>query len=451
MSVMDKQRVTQIRRLLKDGDVRFIDLKYPALTGSLHHITLEARRFDDIVSEGVGMDGSSIPGYKGVEKCDMLVFPDLATYFIDPCFEEKTASLMCNIFTVNPIEPFERDCRHIILRTAEYVHRVLKSEAFFHPELEFYIFDKTTYGEGPGYGFYRVTSDEQESDGVTYPIQRRGGYHASPPEDKYHDFRNALVTLLGRCGIRTKYHHHEVGPYGQQEIELLFQPLTRSADELFLAKYLIRSFAQRHNKWVTFMPKPLYGEPGNGLHFHQFLGRANHSLFYGPGRKNDLSALCLNYIGGILGHSRALCALTNPSTNSYKRLIPGFEAPTYTDFSLGSRTSAIRVPAYIKNKKMLDIEYRIPDATANPYFAMAAIVLAGIDGIRKKMKPDIREPLPVNTQEALNALKKDHQFLLQDGIFTPDLIERWIEVKAKEFEEIHKRPHPYEFQLYFGA
>ncbi len=448
---MNEKLVNSIRRRLNQDQVQFIDLKYPALTGSPHHITIEASRFDEIIKDGVGMDGSSIPGYKGVSKSDMLIFPDLGTYFLDPSFEARTASFLCHIFTVNPIEPFERDCRYIIRRTADYLQRVLKCEAFFLPELEFYIFDKANFGEGPGYGFFRIASDEQESDGITFPIRPKGGYHTSPPEDKHHDFRNALVHHLSRCGIRTKYHHHEVGPYGQMEIELLFQPLIRSADELFLAKYLIRNFAQRQHKWVTFMPKPLHGEPGNGLHLHQFLGRPGHSLFFDPDKKDNLSDICRHYIGGILRHSRALCALTNPSTNSYKRLIPGFEAPTYTDFSFGSRTSAIRVPAYIKNKKMTDIEYRIPDATANPYFAMAAIVLAGIDGIQKKIKPDLREPLPVNTQEALAALEKDHQFLLQDKIFAPSLINRWIEVKGHEFEEVHQRPHPHEFQLYFGA
>lgn len=448
---MNKPAIEKIRKLLTRSEVRFIDLKYPSLIGSLHHITVGIDRFLQVIADGVGVDGSSLPGYKGVEKGDMLIFPDLDTLFIDPFFDVKTASFLCHLYTVDPLKPFARDPRFIVKKTAEYLRRTLKTDAFFLPELEFYIIDKCSYAEGPGYSFYRITSDEKESEGITYPIRHKGGYHIGPPEDKYHNFRNELVTVLGQCGIKTKYHHHEVGPNGQMEIEMLFQPVAQSADDLFIAKYLAKCLAQKRNKWVTFMPKPFLAEPGSGMHFHQYLGSRKRSLFYGAKNRNGLSSLCLEYIGGILHHSPALCALTNPSTNSYKRLIPGFEAPTYTDFAMGSRNSAVRVPTYFKNKELMDIEYRIPDATANPYFAMAAILLAGIDGIRKNMKPDVRKKLPTNSFEALNALKSDYQFLLQDGIFTADLIERWIEVKAREFEEIHLRPHPYEYNLYFGS
>lgn len=448
---MIQSRVGKIKKLLTRLGVRYLDLKYPSLIGSLHHITIAADRFEEVARDGVGVDGSSLPGYKGVEKGDMLVFPDLKTLFVDPFFDEKTVSFLCYSYTTDPLRPFVRDPRYLVQKVVNYLRKILKTEAYFLPELEFYMIDKCSYAEGPGYGFYRIASDEKESDGITYPIRQKGGYHIGPPEDKYHNFRSELTTILDRCGIKTKYHHHEVGPNGQMEIELLFQPITQAADDLFIAKYAVKCHAQKRNKWVTFMPKPFLGESGNGLHFHQFLGSRIRSLFYGARDRNNLSPLCLKYIGGILHHSRALCALTNPSTNSYKRLIPGFEAPTYTDFALGSRSSAIRVPTYIKNKKLMEIEYRIPDATANPYLAMAAILLAGLDGIRKNMKPDVREKLPTNSFEALNALKEDHRFLLPDGIFTEDLIERWIEVKAKEFEEIHLRPHPYEFNLYFGS
>jgi glutamine synthetase len=421
------------------------------LIGSLHHVTVGMDRFPELMTDGVGVDGSSLPGYKGVEKGDMLIFPDLDTFFIDPFFDDKTASFLCHLYTVDPLKPFARDPRYIVKKAEAYLRRTLKTDIFFQPELEFYVIDNCSYAEGPGYSFYRIASDEKEGSSVIYPIRPKGGYHIGPPEDKYQNLRNELSKLLGRCGIKTKYHHHEVGPNGQMEIEMRFQPMAQSADEVFIAKYIVKCQAQKRGKWITFMPKPFLAEPGSGLHFHQYLGVRDRSLFYGQQGRNNLSPICLKYIGGILHHSRALCALTNPSTNSYKRLIPGFEAPTYTDFAMGSRNSAIRVPTYIKNKELLDIEYRIPDATANPYFAMTAILLAGIDGIRTNMKPDVREKLPTNSFEALNALKSDYQFLLQDDIFTADLIERWIEVKAREFEEIHLRPHPYEYNLYFGS
>jgi len=431
--------------------VRFVDLKYASLIGTLHHIVVPFERFEEIASDGVGVDGSSLPGYKGVEKGDMLLFPDLSTHFFDPFYEQKTISFLCSVYVPTTLKPFERDPRSIAHKAAEYLKKELHTESFFQPELVFYLFEKCNHGEGPGFAYFRLEADDRESPSPSYPIRYRGGYHIGPPEDRYSDLRNTIVDVLTACNIKSKYHHHEVGPKGQMEIELLFEPLVKTADSIFLAKYLIRSIGQRLNKWITFIPKPLLGEPGNGLHLHQYLGTKKHSLFYGSDKKYNLSDFCQKYIGGILTHSRALCAFTNPSTNSYKRLIPGFEAPTYTDFAMGSRVSAIRVPGYLKNTEMMDIEYRIPDATANPYLALAAILLAGIDGIRHNLRPDKKEKLPTNSYEAINALKKDSEFLLQGNVFNNDLIERWIEVKTKEFEEIHIRPHPYEFMLYLGV
>lgn len=447
---MKKQDIGhQIKKLIKEG-VNFIDLKYCTLIGTLNHITIPSERFDEIIFEGVGVDGSSLPGYKGVQKGDMLLFPDLDTFFIDPFFEDKTISFLCSVYLPDKLIPYERDSRNIAKKATNYLKKTLNTQAFFQPELEFYLFEKCEYGEGEGYSYYQIEHRDKTENTVSYPIRYKGGYHIGPPEDFYANLRNEMVKLLNQCGIKAKYHHHEVGSKGQMEIELLLEPLIKSADNLFLSKYLLKSLAQSRNIYLTFMPKPFIGEPGNGLHFHQYLGEKNKSLFYDPHSKSSLSELCLKYIGGILNHSRALCAFTNPSTNSYKRLIPGFEAPTYTDFALGSRTSAIRVPAYIKNKKQLDIEYRIPDATSNPYLAMSAVLLAGLDGIENNLKPDKKEKLPTNSYEAINALKEDYKFLLKGDVFNTDLIERWIEVKTKEFEEVHLRPHPYEFHLYLG-
>ena len=441
--------ITELKNKLKAAATKFIDLKYASLNGTMHHITIPIERFEIIVREGVGADGSSLPGYKEVEKGDMLLFPDLATFFFDPFFKEKTASFLGSVYTPDTLQPFHKDTRHIAKMAVEYLKKECKTEAFFQPELEFYVFDNCTFGEGPGYSYYHVGAGDQDQ--PSYPLREKGGYHIGQPEDRFANFRNALVTTLSICNIKTKYHHPETGPKGQMEIELLFEPLRKSADNIFLAKYVFKCLSRQYGKYVSFMPKPLFAEPGSGLHLHQYLGSRKRSLFYHPKKKKYLSPLCLYYIAGILHHSRALCALTNPSTNSYKRLIPGFEAPTYTDFAVGNRKTAIRLPKYLKNKKMMEMEYRIPDATANPYLALAAILLAGIDGIKNRFQVDKREKLPTNVYEAINALKQDHNFLLQGGVFSKDLIESWIEVKTKQFEEIHIRPHPYEFTLYFGT
>jgi len=440
-----------MKRKLESLGTRFIDLKYPSLIGNLHHITVPFERFDWTLDNGVGVDGSSLPGYKVVEKGDMLLFPDLSTLFFDPFFEHKTASFLCSIHSPDTLVPYRRDPRNLTIKTAEYVRRELKGDAFFLTELEFYILSQCSYGEGSGYSFFKIGPEQADGQGVYYPTRKKGGYHVGPPQDLSFNVRNSIIESMSLCNIKSKYHHHEVGEKGQVEIELVFEPLVKAADDVFMAKYLIKCVSQKLGKWVTFMPKPFFDEPGNGMHFHQYLGNRNRSLFYAPNTEYNLSETALNYIGGILRHSRALCAITNPSTNSYKRLIPGFEAPTYTDFAYANRTTAIRIPGYLKNRKMLDIEYRIPDAMANPYLAIPAVVLAGIDGIKKKTKPEQKERLPSNMFEAIEALKKDHEFLLQGDTFSMDLIESWIEVKTKQFEEVHIRPHPHEFTLYFGA
>ncbi len=448
---MAKSQTERIAAFLKKKQVKFIDLKYCSLTGTVHHITAPVNRFEEILLNGIGADGSSLPGFKTVEKGDMLLFPDLSTMFIDPFFEEKTASFICSVFSPDTMAPFHRDSRHIAQKAASFCRREIKADLFLLPELEFYAFESCDFAEGSNFSYYELNDRSQNQTQPFYPVRHRGGYHLAPPHDRYFNFRNALVSILADCGIGTKYHHHEVGANGQMEIELLFEPLVKCADHIFLSKYLIKSAARQLGKYVTFMPKPLYEQPGSGLHLHQYLGSSKHSLFFDPRQESNLSKICLHYIAGILHHSRALCAFTNPSTNSYERLIPGFEAPTYTDFAVGSRSTAIRLPAYLKNQQMMDIEYRIPDATANPYLTCAAIVLAGLDGIKNKLKVDRKEKLPNNVFEAMHALKGDYKFLLRDDVFSMDLIEGWIEVKTKEFEAVHRRPHPYEFMLYFGV
>lgn len=448
---MPTKNVEMLQKKLIRDNVRFADLKYASLTGTLHHITVPIERLCNVARNGVGADGSSLPGFKEVEKGDMLLLPDLSTSFIDPFFEQKTASFLCSIYLPGTMKPFQRDTRHVAHKAVDYCRKELKTSVFFQPELEFYIFEHASFGEGQGSSYYRLDTADRDPGAVRFPIRHRGGYHLGPPEDRYYNFRNEILTTLGACTIPCKYHHHEVGAKGQMEVELLYAPLVQSADEIFLAKYIIKCLGKKHGLSVTFMPKPLLDEPGSGLHFHQYLGTAQRSLFYGRDHESKLSRMCLHYIAGILHHSRALCAFVNPSTNSYKRLIPGFEAPTYADFGVGSRKTAIRLPKYLKDKKMMNIEYRIPDATANPYLALAAVLLAGMDGIKNKYEVGKGERLPHNVYEATNALKQDYRFLQDGNVFSMDLIESWIEVKTKQFEDIHNRPHPYEFALYFGV
>lgn len=436
-------------RFKRDG-VKYVDLKYPTLLGTLNHITVPVNRFDEIMVEGVGADGSSLPGFKTVEKGDMLIYPDTETYFIDPFFEEKTAAFLCSVYTPKTMRPFERDARGIAQRATAYLERTLHATALFQPELEFYLLETCECEDGPGLMHCRIAATSAGSCRMDYPLRYKGGYHAGPPEDRFGNFRNAVVELLASCGVPAKYHHHEVGSQGQLEIEMVMEPLLKSADGLMLSKYLIKSLAQRTGRIATFMPKPYFGEPGSGMHFHQYLTKRGRSIFYDEKAEGNLSDVCRNYIAGILRHSRALCALTNPSTNSYRRLIPGYEAPTYTDFSLGNRTSAIRVPTYIVDTTKFDIEYRIPDATCNPYVAMSAILLAGIDGIKRDLKPDVRERLPRDAFEALDALRDDHEFLFQGETFDQGLIDRFLEIKRAEYEQVQLRPHPYEFILYLG-
>ena len=448
---MKEKKLERFYSFFKKNAVKFIDLKYCSLTGTVHHITLPVNRFAEIINKGVGADGSSLPGYKTVEKGDMLLFPDLGTMMIDSFFKEKTASFICSVFSPDTGEPFHRDSRHIAQKAAAFCKKEMKAELFILPELEFYAFESCDFAEGGNFSYYQLETKLSNEQKPIYPVRHKGGYHLAPPHDRYNDFRNALVSTLIDSKIAVKYHHHEVGAEGQMEIELLFEPLVKCADNIFMSKYLIKCLSRQFGKYVTFMPKPLYEQPGSGLHLHQYLGSRNRSMFFDPDQDNHLSKICLHYIAGILHHSRALCAFTNPSTNSYERLIPGFEAPTYADFAIGSRTTAIRLPAYLKKQRMMDIEYRIPDATANPYLSCAAIALAGIDGIKNKLKVDRKEKLPNNVYEAMRALKDDYKFLLRGDVFSMNLIESWIEVKTKEFEEVHRRPHPYEFILYFGV
>jgi len=469
--------IAQAQQYIQSEQIEQVDLKFCDLDGRWHHVTMPAGRFDaQLVKRGVGFDGSSV-GFAALEAGDMAAQPDLGTGFRDPFFEIPTLSFLCNIVEADTLLPSPLDPRGIARRTEDYLRESgLATESLWLPELEFYLFDRVLYGSGVNHAAYRVdareaywNSEEGEFQNYGFQIPPHGGYHAIPPSDSTYNLRSEMVCLLESLGIPVKYHHHEVGGPGQCEIELPLLPLIRAADAILLAKYIIRMVAYRHGKTAAFLPKPLYNEAGSGLHFHQTWRKDDEPVFYDPEGYAGLSAMALHYIAGLLSHSPALLALTNPSTNSFRRLIPGFEAPVCLFFSLGNRSAAIRVPKYATTPESKRFEFRPPDATCNPYLALAGQLLAGLDGIHREIDPgeegfgpfdenifdwpeerrrQIRA-LPASLPEALQALQTDHDFLLQGGIFSERLIQHWIELRYKDCRDLSVRPHPFEMDLYF--
>lgn len=460
---------------VRDQKIRMVDLKFSDLWGRWHHVTISASEFVPLLmSQGVGFDGSSV-GFKSVKAGDMVLVPDLRTGFLDPFWESPTLSFICNTLEADTKELFYRDPRVIAHNAEEYLVKTgIADESRWGPEFEFYIFRNVEMENAIHSASYRVESDEANwnrtnQGGHGHFIPLHGGYHAIPPKDQHYNLRSKMVTTLEDIGVPVKYHHHEVGGPGQSEIETPMMSLLPSADAAYIIKYVTKMVAQQAGQTVTFLPKPLYGEAGNGMHFHQQLFKRGKNVFFDPKGPHLLSKAALNYIGGLLKHAPALLALTNPSTNSYRRLVPGFEAPINSFFSSGNRSAAIRVPKYATEPDAVRFEFRPPDATCNPYLATAAMLMAGLDGICNEIDPtregygpiddDIFswppekratiQSLPTSLEEALRALENDHAFLLEGGVFTEDLIADWVKTKRKENNEVASRPHPYEVQLYF--
>lgn len=459
--------------------VQMVDLKIVDLPGRWHHVTLPASQLTaEKLGYGVGIDTSSYPGYKSVEAGDMRVVADLASGMIDPFCEAKTLSFICNI--VEPISgaPYPRDPRGVALRAEKYCSEVVgPGQAVFSPELEFYVFSNVQYLSEMNAAGYEVDSVEAgwncgvaEAPNLGHKIPAHCGYHAIQPRDKLNDLRSAMLLAIEAAGIEGHYHHHEVGAPGQVEIEVGLGPLMHMADGVMKMKYLIRNMADRAGMTTTFMPKPMFGEAGNGMHVHQYVAQEGKSLFWdAEAPYANLSKLGLHWIGGLLKHAAALLALCSPSTNSYRRLVPGYEAPISCFFGLSNRTAAIRVPAYAVNERENRIEFRPPDATCNPYLCLAAMTMAGLDGVRNeidpaahdfgpfdqditKMAPEERSrirQLPTSLQEALAALQADHEFLLEGGVFSRDVVEAWIRFKEDEVAAVNLRPHPHEYMLYY--
>ena len=462
-------------RRIKDDKYEFVDFKFTDLKGGWRHLTIPAENFTEkTFTDGIGIDGSSI-GFLSVKAGDMIIIPDTSFYFTDPFWESPTISVISNICEVNPTEPHPRDPRYTAQKAVDLLKKKLPDlESYMGPEFEFYLFDEVRYGQTPNHGFYYLDAEEAEwnsgedSDlNLGHKIRYKDGYHAAPPNDKTYDIRAHISGLLKNAGIHVKYHHHEVGGASQQEIETTFSPLLEMADKSQLTKYIVKNAASRFGKSASFMPKPLFREPGSGLHVHQYLARNGKSVFYDEDKPLHLAETARYYLGGLLKHAPAMMAFTSPSTNSFKRLVPGFEAPVWVNYSVGNRTAMVRIPGYIKDPDIMRMEFRSSDATSNIYLAFAAMLMAGLDGIESKIDPgdplddDLSKisgemaakypTLPESLHLALEALDRDSGFLMKDNVFAPELIETWKRLKYDEVEQIRHRPHPWEFRLYYDV
>ena len=473
---MKNEAIENVFRMIKENKIKMVDLKFMDFPGQWQHFSVPVHELTEkSFEEGFGFDGSSIRGWKSINESDMLVIPDPTTAFIDPFIEVPTISLICDVYDPLTKEKYERCPRYIAQKAEAYLKSTgIADTVYFGPEAEFFIFDDARFDQNAHEGYYYIDSIEgqwnsgrDEKPNLAYKPRYKEGYFPVPPTDSLNDIRNEMVLIMEQCGLEVEAQHHEVATGGQCEIDFRFAPLVKCADNLLIFKYIVKNVARRHGKTATFMPKPLFGDNGSGMHCHQSLWKNGQPLFYGNGYAN-LSEIALYYIGGILKHAPALCAFTNPTTNSYKRLVPGFEAPVNLAYSQRNRSAAIRIPPYSSSPKAKRIEVRFPDGSCNPYLAFAAMLMAGIDGIINKIDPG--EPLdkdiyalppeelknvpstPGSLEEALRALEKDHDFLLRGDVFTEDVIEAWIKYKwEKEVNQLRMRHHPYEFVLYFDV
>ena len=461
--------------LAKKNGAKMVDIKFVDTFGTWQHFSCPIRELtEEVFSEGLGFDGSSIRGWKSIEASDMLAMPDPATAFIDPFCAVPTLSLTCTIAETGTKESYTRDPRGIAQRAEKYLLSTgLADSAFMGPEAEFFIFDNVQFDSKPNGTFYSVDSEEgiwnsgrDEMPNTGYKVRYKEGYFPVSPTDTQQDIRTEMCLVMEQLGVVIERQHHEVATAGQAEIDYRFDTLVRAADSMMVYKYVVKNVAKRHGKTACFMPKPLFGDNGSGMHTHQSLWKKGKPLFAGN-EYAGLSKMALYYAGGLLKHARALCAICNPTTNSYKRLVPGYEAPVNLAYSSRNRSAAIRIPTYSENPKAKRLEYRPPDPAANPYLAFSALLLAGLDGILNKIEPG--EPLDKTIYElppeelkkvpnvagslgeALDCLEKDHEFLLKGDVFTLDFLDMWVAAKRKEHDALRLRPHPYEFFLYYDV
>lgn len=462
-------------KMAKDHGATMVDLKFMDFIGTWQHFSAPVSELnEDIFEDGFGFDGSSIRGWQPIHASDMLVVPDPSTALMDPFIKEPTLSFICNVYDPITKEPYSRDPRNIARKAEAYLKSSgIGDTAYFGPEPEFFIFDGIRYSQGPDHGFYEIDSEEghwntgrDEGPNLGYKPRHKEGYFPCLPTDSLNDIRNEMVMILQNLGYHIEMQHHEVASGGQGEIAMKFNSLLKMGDQLKWYKYVVKNVARANGKTCTFMPKPVFGDNGSGMHCHQSIWKDGENLFAGDGYAG-MSETALHYIGGILKHAKALNAICNPSTNSYKRLVPGYEAPINLAYSSRNRSASIRIPI-VNSPKAKRIEARFPDPSCNGYLAMSALLMAGLDGIENKIDPG--DPMDKNIyglspeelanipsaatslEEALQALKDDHEFLLKGDVFTEDVIETWIEYKTEsEIDLVRKTPCPQEFALYFDC
>lgn len=469
------QSPKDVLTMIKEQGIKMVDFRFQDFPGLWQHVTFSSHVVDEgTFEDGIGFDGSSIRGWQAINESDMLLIPDASTAFVDPFYAEPTLVIICNIQDPITRQPYSRDPRYIAQKAENYLKSTgIGDTAFFGPEAEFFIFDDVRFYSNSDGQAYFVNSDEaiwnsfreEEGGNKGYKIRHKEGYFPVPPMDTHQDLRTQMVLNCQKVGVQAELHHHEVATAGQGELGMPIASLVAQADSMMKFKYVLKNTAARAGKTLTFMPKPIYGDNGSGMHTHQSIWKDGKPLFAGD-KYAGISEMALHYIGGILKHARALVAITNPSTNSYKRLVPGFEAPINLAYSSRNRSAAVRIPMYSQSPKAKRIEFRSPDPMCNPYMAFSAMLMAGLDGIENKIDPgaplekDIYDlpaeelskigKLPGSLEEALGELEKDHDWLLKGGVFTEDVLETWIQYKYdNEVQAMRMRPHPYEFQLYY--
>ncbi len=476
---MEQRTPGDVLKLMTDQGIEVIDFRFSDLPGLMQHFSVPAHELtEDVFEEGLGFDGSSIRGFQEIQESDMLLMPDPNTAVVDPFRQHPTLNINC--FVRDPVtgEAYSRDPRYVAKKAEDYLRGTgLADTAYFGPEAEFYIFDSVRFDQNQHEGFYEVDSIEgvwnsgraRELDGSPnrgYKPRYKEGYFPVPPMDKFQDLRSEMILTLERLGVDVEVQHHEVGTAGQAEIDMRFDTLLRMADKLMLYKYVVKNVASAAGHTVTFMPKPVFDDNGSGMHVHVSLWKGGEPLFFDEAGYAGLSDMARWYIGGLLKHAASLTAFANPTTNSFKRLVPGFEAPVNLVYSQRNRSACVRIPIYSKSPKAKRLEYRVPDAACNPYLTFAAILMAGLDGVQNRIAPpppvdrDLYDlppeelakvpQVPASLEEALDALEADHEYLLAGGVFTPDVIETWISYKREnEIAALRLRPHPWEFYMYY--
>ncbi len=478
LPIQDKGKIESVRELIKKYNVEIADLRFTDLFGMWQHFSITAKQLmsDSIWTEGIGFDGSSIRGFQEIQESDMILALDPDTTFLDPVLEIPTIVLMCDIYDPITKNPYSRDPRYVAKKAEQYLKNIgIADTSFWGPEMEFFVFNNVQYDQTQFSSSYSVDSVEgiwnsgkQESPNLGYKVRNKEGYFPVPPQDSLQDLRSKMILAMIASGIDVEVHHHEVATAGQCEIDMRFDTLLKMADQCLIYKYIVKNIAKKNGMTATFMPKPIFGDNGSGMHIHQSLWKDGVPLFFDASGYAMLSETAKYYIGGLLKHAKALMAICAPTTNSYKRLVPGFEAPVNLVYSARNRSAIARIPMYSENPKAKRVEFRAPDCMANQYLAFSALLMAGLDGITNKIDPG--NPLEKNTyelskeeasqikvvpgslEESLEELEKDHDFLLRGDVFTKDLIQTWISYKReKEINQLKIRPHPYEFHMYYDA